>query len=564
MQQFEHHIDKDTGHEWLATALKGKALLQFALLNKDTAFSLEEREKLELVGLLPARIESLDEQVKRIVHQYQRYPSDLQKYIFLQSLHHRNEVLFYKFVSEHLAECFPVLYTPGVGVAVKAFSDEYRQSRGLYINYSEKEHMNKMLDNRMYPDVDLIVVTDGEGVLGIGDQGIGGLSISVAKLMVYSLCGVDPYKTLPIILDVGTNNQTLLNDPLYIGWRANRVHGQDYDDFISKFVTLVHQKFPNAFLHWEDFGRDNARRILDKHKSKHCMFNDDMQGTGVVTLAALLAAINATKIPFENQRVVIFGAGTAGVGIADQLCSAMVRHGLSEKEARKRFWLIDKYGLLMEDSASLTEFQEPYARTKKEVAKWPAFDLMQVVERIKPTVLVGCSTMRGGFTPDIIIEMNKHVARPIIFPLSNPTEKCEALPENILQWTDGSALIATGSPFGTVEYNGKVFQIAQCNNALAFPGIGLGILAVGATNLTDNMLWAASLALSKQAPVRTNPEGSLLPTLSEIRAVSRIVACEVAKMAIKDKVAKKIPSGQIEDVIDAISWKMEYKEIRTL
>ncbi|MFO1258720.1 MAG: NAD-dependent malic enzyme [Gammaproteobacteria bacterium] len=564
MLQYEHHIDKITGYEWIATALKGKALLQSALLNKDTAFSLEERDKLELVGLLPARVETLDEQVARIRYQYQRYPSDLQKFIFLHSLHHRNETLFYKFVSGHLAECFPVLYTPGVGEAVRFFSEEYRQPRGLYLNFAEKDKMEKMFDNRFYPEVDLIVVTDGEGVLGIGDQGIGGMNISIAKLMVYSLCGINPYRTLPIILDVGTDNKTLLNDPLYVGWRANRVRGQQYDDFIKQFVDLVHQKFPNSFLHWEDFGRDNARRILDQHKSKHCMFNDDMQGTGVVTLAALLAAVNATKIPFQNQRVVIFGAGTAGVGIADQLCAAMIRYGLSQEEARKRFWLIDKYGLLLEDSPSLTTFQKPYARTKDEVAKWPDLDLMNVVRGIKPTILVGCSTVRGAFTPDIIIEMNKHVARPIIFPLSNPTEKCEARPENIFQWTHGSALIATGSPFGDVDYNRKSYRIAQCNNALAFPGIGLGVLAVGASELTDNMLWAASLALSKLAPVRSNPEGALLPALSDILGVSRLVACDVANMAIQEKVATKQLGRQIEDVIDDLIWKAEYKEIRSL
>ena len=560
-KHFTHHLDKDTGHEWLNTPLNGKSLVSHALLNKDTAFSLEEREALKLTGLLPVRVENLNEQLNRIHYQFQRFPSDLQKFIFLNSLYHRNEVLFYKFFQEHLEECLPVLYTPGIGSAVKVFSDEYRQPKGLYISYPEQHLINEMLDNWIYPDVELIVVTDGEGVLGLGDQGIGGMNISIAKMMVYCLCGVNPYKTLPIMLDVGTNNASLLKNEYYVGWQNNRISGKEYDQFIKHFIDAIHKKFPNAFLHWEDLGRDNARRILEKYQSQHCMFNDDMQGTGAVTLAALLAAVGATKVPFSNQRIVIFGAGTAGIGIADQLCAAMVRQGLALKEARKRFWLIDKYGLLLEDSASLTDFQKPYARNNKEVEEWATHDLMNVVKNIKPTILVGCSTQRGAFNAEIVSEMSQHVARPIIFPLSNPTDKCEALPENVLQWSEGRALIATGSPFGEVEFRDKKIKIAQCNNALVFPGIGLGVLAVKATRVTDNMLFAASEALSKLAPVRSDPEGSLLPNLSNIRSVSRLVAIDVAKTAIKDKVASFDVIG-VEEAIDHILWKAEYKEIR--
>lgn len=565
MIKFSRYVDQDTGHEWIETDLRGKALLNTSLLNKGTAFSHEERAELGLLGKLPFEVETLEQQVVRARYQYQRYPSVLQKHIYLNNLHDKNEVLFYKLCSEDLNDIFPMIYTPGVGSAVKEFSHEFRQPRGIYIALPDKDNIEEILDNRAHPDVNLIVVTDGEGVLGIGDQGIGGMDIPIAKLIVYTLCGVDPYSTVPIMLDVGTDNQLLLNDPMYLGWRHKRVRGKEYDEFIEAFVAAVNKKFPNSFLHWEDFGRNNARRILEQYQNVHCSFNDDMQGTGVVTLAAMLAAIGATNIPLEKQRVVVFGAGTAGVGIADQLCDAMVRSGMDEEEARRCFWLIDKNGLLMKDSSQLTEFQKPYARLPEDVHAWTqsnTLDLATVVKEVHPTILVGCSTVRGAFTQEIIEDMAANVANPIIFPLSNPTENAEAQPVNLLQWTQGNALIATGSPFDPVEYNGKTYEIAQCNNALSFPGIGLGIIATQAKMLNDNMLYAASVALSDLAPVRNDSSQPILPGFKDIRHIALTIAQKVARQADEDSLARLTHHGNYSDLINDILWKPDYRPIK--
>lgn len=563
--KFTRVLDEKTGHEWIETSLRGKSLLTQSMLNKGTAFTREERETLGLLGKLPFEIESLSQQVERARYQYQRYPSVLQKHIYLNNLHDKNEVLFYKLCSEDILEIFPMIYTPGVGSAVKEFSHEFRQPRGIYIAYPDMDKIEEILENRAHPYVELFVVTDGEGVLGIGDQGIGGMDIPIAKLIVYTLCGVDPFKTVPVMLDVGTDNQTLLNDPMYLGWRHKRVRGKDYDEFVERFVTAIRDKFPESFLHWEDFGRENARKILELYEDKHCSFNDDMQGTGVVTLAALLAAIAATDVPLKNQRVVIFGAGTAGVGIADQLCDAMIRGGMSQQEACQAFWLIDKNGLLMQDSSGLTEFQKPYAKLKEDIQGWTqttTLDLETVVRHVQPTILVGCSTVRGAFTEEIIKEMAAHVAKPIIFPLSNPTENCEAQPVNIIHWTDGKALIATGSPFDPVEYQGKKYIIAQCNNALSFPGIGQGVMAIKASKLTDNMLYAASLALSEMSPAMLDPTKPLLPGFKDIRKIAIAVATSVAKQAQEDGVARMPYDGNVAELISKNLWVPEYVPIK--
>ncbi len=565
MLRYTRFTDSDTGQEWIETDLRGKSLLNYSLLNKGTAFSREEREQLGLLGKLPHEIETLEQQVERARLQYKRYPSVLQKHIYLNNLHDKNEILFYKLCAQDLQDIFPMIYTPGVGSAVKEFSQEFRQPRGLYISYPDIDHIDEILENRTHPDIDLFVVTDGEGVLGIGDQGIGGMDIPIAKLIVYTLCGLDPYKAAPIMLDVGTDNQTLLNDPMYLGWRHKRIRGEQYDEFMDKFVTAIKKRFPQSFLHWEDFGRANARRVLEKYQDVHSSFNDDMQGTGVVTLAALLAAIGATNIPLDKQRVVVFGAGTAGVGIADQLCDAMVRAGVPLSEAQRHFWLIDKDGLVMTDSPHIASFQKPYAKTPQDITDWSqtsTLDLETVVRQVKPTILVGCSTVRGAFTEEVITEMASHVARPIIFPLSNPTENCEAQPENILAWTQGKALIATGSPFDDVEYDGVVHDIAQCNNALSFPGIGLGVVAVGASKLTDNMLWAASNALSNMAPVRNDPSKGLLPALKSVRRVALRVAEKVAEQAYADKVATLECHTTVGDMVNKILWQPYYRPIK--
>lgn len=564
MLKYISRIDPETGHEWIETSLKGKELLSTPLLNKGTAFTQEERIELGLLGKLPYYIETLEEQLVRAEKQYNRYSSTIQKYIYLNNLHDKNEILFYKLLLENIQETLPMIYTPGVGAAVKEFSHEFRQPRGLYIAYPDRDKIRNILENRTHAAINLIVVTDGERILGIGDQGIGGMDIPIAKLVLYSLCGVDPYYTLPIFLDVGTDNPQLLNDPLYLGWRHPRIRGKEYDDFIALFVNTIHELFPQSFLHWEDFGLQNARRILETYRHKHCTFNDDMQGTGVVTLAVILSAIQATKIPLKHHRVVVLGAGTAGLGITEQLYSAMCRQGIAPDEARRQFWLIDKQGLLFENTHELRSFQLPFARAASEASQWPEEerDLLSVVKKIQPTILIGCSTMRGAFTEEIVRTMAKQVAQPIILPLSNPNENCEALPEHIVQWTEGRALIATGSPFDPVDYKGKTYCITQCNNALSFPGIGIGIIATQARELTDNMLWAATLAICEQSPARRDHTSPLLPEIVEIPELASHVALAVARQAIADNVATIIPNMDPPDFVRENIWRPYYRRIR--
>ncbi|MFI4938534.1 MAG: NAD-dependent malic enzyme [Candidatus Berkiellales bacterium] len=559
MLRFVTRYDQVSGHEWIETDITGKALLVFALLNKGTAFTETERHELNLLGKLPHQIESLEDQLARAKKQYSHYTNTLQKYIYLNNLHDKNEILFYKFLSEDLSEVLPLIYTPGVSTAVQAFSHEFRQPRGLYIAYPDREKLNEILDNRTHGDIDVMVVTDGERILGLGDQGIGGMDIPISKLVIYCLCGANPYKTLPIMLDVGTDNPTLLNDPLYLGWRHPRLRGKEYDDFIQQFVEALKKKFPLSFLHWEDFGLQNARRILETYRFQHCSFNDDMQGTGVVTLAALLAAIHQQGLPLPKQRVVIFGAGTAGMGVADQLYNAMLRHGIDAQTARRQFWMVDRFGLLEENTADLTDFQRPFARPKGE---WSLAekDLFSVVSEVKPTILIGCSTVGKAFTEAIIRKMAANVAKPIIFPLSNPNANCEAHPENVLQWTEGRALIATGSPFEPIAFQQKMIPISQCNNALSFPGIGIGVIATKASQVTDNMLWAATQAIAQFA--LNKGTGALLPDIVEIQDLACEVALAVTKQAIADNVARVIPDLDQATFNKLNFWKPYYRPIK--
>lgn len=564
MLDFKVTRDEKTSELSIETSISGKNLLTTAQLNKGTAFTTSERLAFGLLGKLPHRVETLDEQVHRAYLQYTRYTSSLQKNIFLNNLHDKNQILFYKLLSCHLAEMLPIIYTPTVGLAVKHFSHEYRQPRGLYIAHSDQHQLEEIINNRSNPEIDLIVVTDGEGVLGIGDQGIGGMDIPVAKLMVYSLCGgIDPTRTLPIFLDVGTNNQELLDDPMYLGCRHKRIDADQYNHFINQFVDCIHKHFPNAFLHWEDFGRSNARPILDRFQNKLCTFNDDIQGTGAVTLAALLAACDITGINLEDHRIVVYGAGSAGTGISDQIVDAMVMRGLSHEEAHKRFWLIDRQGLLIEHDSDLTDAQIPYARQLDEMSAWPVQEkagrtLTDTVREIKPTILIGCSAQTGAFSQDIIETMTKHCKRPIIFPLSNPDEKCEAQPADILAWSKGQALIATGTAFPPVEYQQRSLQIAQCNNALVFPGIGLGIQAVQATRLSKAMIWAASQALSELSPSKKDSFQPLLPLINDAQAVAKHIAVAVARCAIETGLAQRNQDCDIEQLIQAIFWEPDY------
>lgn len=559
MLKYITHFDSETGNEWIETNLTGKSVMLYPLLNKGTAFTHQERRELKLLGKLPFRVETLEEQLARTKGQFKAYSSTLQKYIYLNNLHDKNEILFYKLLSEDLAETLPLIYTPGVSAAVEAFSHEFRQPRGLYISYPDKDKMDEILENRTHSEIDLMVVTDGERILGIGDQGIGGIDIPNAKAVVYGLCGMNPYKMLPVMLDVGTNNERLLNDPLYLGWRHPRLQGKEYDDFIQCFVEKVREKFPLSFLHWEDFGQKNARRILETYRSVHCSFNDDMQGTGVVTLAALLSAMKATKIPMSEQRIVVLGAGTAGVGIADQLYRTFLRHGIDPAQAKSQFWLVDRPGLLQEGMQNIAPFQIPYLRAASEEAH---HDLFSVVKKVRPTILIGCSTVRGAFSEDVVREMSAHVEHPIIFPLSNPNENAEADPNDLLKWSKGKALIATGSPFAPIEYQGQTYHITQCNNALSFPGIGIGSIAARAKEVTDNMLWAAAQAIAEQAPIRQNHHEPLLPLITNIPELAQHVAFAVAQQAVADNVARVIPNKNKEEFIRENIWKPYYRPIK--
>jgi malate dehydrogenase (oxaloacetate-decarboxylating) len=551
----------------IETSLSGNELLSTAKLNKGCAFTQEEREQFHLLGLLPTHVETLDQQVARMHMQFHGQAGNLGKNIYLNVLHDYNETLFYKLISEHLEEMLPIIYTPTVGEAVQHFSLEHRKPRGLYISFNDRDRIDHILDNRVPPEVDLSVVTDGEAVLGIGDQGIGGINISNAKLMVYTLCaGINPHRFLPIQLDVGTNNIHLLNDPMYLGWRHERITGQAYDDFIDQFVTSITKKFPGIFLHWEDFGRDNARNILNRYRDKICTFNGDMQGTGVVALACVLAGIHASGMPLREHRIVIMGAGTAGVGIADQLYSAFTRAGLSEKEARAKFWLLDKSGLLTTQS-KLLPFQEPFARDHAEMQHWqfshPDYiGLHDVVMNAKPTILIGCSTVAGAFNETIIKMMADRVERPIIMPLSNPNSLAEARPDDLIRWTNARAIIATGSPFPEVSYDNRWYRIAQSNNAFAFPGIGLGAIAAKAKHVSDDMLWAATKALTACSPASHDKTAPILPKLSDSKMVSVQVAYAVAEQARKEGLAQIPDKLSVQDAVQMIQWEAAYYPYR--
>ncbi len=554
---------------YIETPLMGNDLLGTPKLNKGCAFTREERDMFHLVGLLPHQIETIEQQVARMHAQFHEHKTNIGKNIYLNVLHDYNETLFYKLVSQHLEEMLPIIYTPTIGEAVERFSLEHRKTRGYYISYPDRDQIEKILENRLPSEVDVIVVTDGEAILGIGDQGIGGINISSAKLMVYTLCGgINPHRVMPIQLDVGTNNQQLLADPMYLGWRHERMSGQAYDDFIDTFVQAVKKKLPNAFLHWEDIGRDNSRNILSRYRNELCTFNDDMQGTGVVTLSCILAGAEASGIPLPEHRVVILGAGTAGVGIADQICDAMQRHGLSAEQARSRIWLLDRTGLLTE-SSELLHFQKPYAKSSQDINNWSLRDshqieLYEVVRHVKPTILIGCSTAAGAFSEEIVKTMAAHVKHPLIFPLSNPTEKAEATPEDLLVWTNGNALIATGSPFADALFQDRHIRIAQSNNAFAFPGIGLGAIAVRAKHLSDDMLWEATQALTRCSPIMLDKSAPLLPKLSEAKAVCQQVALAVAKQARKEGLAQIDDKIDVETAIRRVIWEPKYYPYRKI
>ncbi|MEU2422520.1 NAD-dependent malic enzyme [Streptomyces sp. NPDC007851] len=551
------------------TTDRGRAVLSQPRLNRGTAFTPEERRALGLTGLVPPAVLTLEQQAERAYQQYAAQPTDLAKNVNLTALHDRNQVLFYRLLCDHLEEMLPIVYTPTVGRAIQRYSFEYRRPAGVYLSVHAPQDIEGALTaSGLGPDdVDLIVATDGEAILGIGDWGVGGIDISVGKLAVYTAAaGIDPNRTLAVMLDVGTNRQELLESPLYLGNRHPRVDRETYDAFIDAYVTTARRLFPHALLHWEDFGPANARRILDRYRPQEFTFNDDVQGTGAVNLAAVLSGVKASGTPLRAHRVVVFGAGTAGIGIADQLRDAMVADGLSAEEAGARIFAVDRYGLLTDDQDELRDFQTGYARPAAEVADWRRDEkvggiaLAEVVERVRPTVLIGTSGQGGAFTEEIVRTMAAHTERPIVLPMSNPTDLAEAVPADLLAWTDGRALIATGSPFRPVEQDGVVYRIGQANNALIFPGLGLGAVVARATRVTDGMLVAAAHAVADQTDT-DGPGAPILPLTGQLRETSVAVAVAVARAADADGVARATVDATIEDRVRAAMWQPVYPPI---
>ncbi len=568
--------DEDGG--W-RTTLRGRQVLADPRINKGTAFSDTERAGLGLTGLIPAAVFTLDDQEARVYAQYLSQPDDLARNVTLSALHDRNEVLFYRLLTDHLSEMLPIVYTPTVGQAIQHYSHEYRRPRGIYLSVDHPELIEASLRAcDLGPgDVDLIVATDAGAILGIGDWGVGGINIAVGKLAVYTAAGgIDPARTIPVMLDVGTDRQSLLDDPLYIGNRHHRVPADVYDAFLDAFVSAVGKLFPAALLHWEDLGVANARRLLERYRDRRLTFNDDIQGTGAVNLAAVLAATRATGRPLADQRIVIFGMGTAGAGIADQLTAAMVIDGVPEAEARRRFWTVDRQGLLTRDMTGLSEQQRRYARDPAELrgaglaegpgpGPSPGLGLAEVVALVHPTVLIGTSGRTGAFTEPIVREMAAHAGRPVILPMSNPTDLSEAVPADLIRWTDGRALVATGSPYAAVSYGGTRFEIGQANNALVFPGLGLGVIAARARRVTDGMLLAAARAVADLVDISV-PGAPLLPQVARLRETSVAVAAAVVRAAWADGVADAglsvDLSADLAGQARALMWEPVYRPVR--
>ncbi|CED71719.1 NAD-dependent malic enzyme [Aliivibrio wodanis] len=545
----------------------GPALLSTPLLNKGSAFSTTERKYFNLEGLLPEAIESIEEQTGRAYKQYQSFENDMDKHIYLRNIQDTNETLFYRLVQNHISEMMPIIYTPTVGAACENFSNIYRRGRGLFISYENKNRIDDLLNNATNQNVKVIVVTDGERILGLGDQGIGGMGIPIGKLALYTACGgISPAHTLPIVLDVGTNNPQRLADPMYMGWRHPRITGDEYKDFVEDFIQAVQRRWPQALVQFEDFAQKNAMPLLERYKNRICCFNDDIQGTAAVTVGSLLAACKAAGSSLAQQRVTFLGAGSAGCGIAEAIIAQMVSEGISDAQARSQVYMVDRWGLLQEGMPNLLDFQQRLVQKTENTKEWtseePNYSLVDVMRNAKPTVLIGVSGAPGLFSKEVIQEMHKHCERPIVFPLSNPTSRVEATPNDIIRWTDGQALVATGSPFDPVTHNGQTYPIAQCNNSFIFPGIGLGVLAIKATRVSDEMLQESSRALAECSPLAINGSGALLPPLEEIHTVSKKIAFAVAKKAIEQGYALEITDEALHQKIDQYFWKPVYRRYK--
>ncbi|XHM95520.1 NAD-dependent malic enzyme [Peterkaempfera sp. SMS 1(5)a] len=550
-------------NSWRCTTMPVKAtVLEDRYRNRGTAFTLEERARLGITGRLPAAVETLDEQAGRAYAQLLQQPSNLHKYIYLNEVHDRNQVLYFKLLADHLEELLPVVYDPTVGEAIEKWSVDYRDSRAVYLSIDRPEDMKASFQSLGLgaDDVDLIVVSDAQEILGIGDWGVNGTDISIGKLAVYTAAaGIDPNRVIAVNLDVGTDNEQLLNNPSYLGNRHARGTGRRYDDFIALYLRTASELFPNALLHFEDFGPSNARRILVENSDTYRIFNDDMQGTGAIVMASVFSALKVTGGRWRDQRLVVFGAGTAGTGMADQIHAAMLRDGATPDEAKKNIWLIDIHGLVTDDMRDLPDYQQVYARSQSAVGEWSdgEIDLVTTIRHVKPTILIGTSTAHGAFTEDVVRALSEGVERPILLPLSNPTSRIEVMPSDAVPWSEGRALMAVGIPVEPVQYNGVSYEIGQANNALLYPGLGLGTIVSGAGRVTDNMLLAAAEAVAGQVDVSA-PGASLLPPVANLRASSATVAVAVAKAAAADGVATKSHDNLVQAVQDAM-WEPVYR-----
>lgn len=545
----------------------GPGLLATPLLNKGSAFSEQERLDFNLNGLLPPRYETIEEQADRAYQQFLSFDTPLNRHIYLRSIQDKNETLFYRLVQDHLEEMMPLIYTPTVGDACELFSSIYRNARGLFISYPERDHIDDILHNATKRNVKVIVMTDGERVLGLGDQGVGGMGISIGKLTLYTVCaGISPAYTLPLYLDVGTNNEALLQDPMYMGWRHKRISQTEYNLFVERVIDAIKHRWPKAMLQFEDFAQGNATPLLQRYRDQLCCFNDDIQGTASVTLGTLLAACRSKGVKLSEQKVVFVGAGSAGCGIAEHIILKMMSEGLSDSEARRRILMVDRFGLLMHGMEGLRDFQQQLAQPEEAVSGWE-YDgeypqLEQVVRHAKATVLIGVSGQPGLFTEQIIRCMVDNCDRPIVFPLSNPVKQVEALPEQVIEWSAGRAIVATGSPFPPVTYGGKIYPIAQCNNSYIFPGIGLAVVAAGISRITDEMFMLASDTLAEQSPMANGGEGNLLPAINKIGELSKVIAFQLGKIAQQQGYALKMPDDLLQSKIDNAFWTPCYRSYR--
>jgi malate dehydrogenase (oxaloacetate-decarboxylating) len=554
----------------VSTTLSGYQLLADPLLNKGTAFTESERDAFGLHGLLPPHVASLEEQLTRRRAALRQLHTDLERYTFLAELHDNNETLFFALLEENLEKLLPIVYTPTVGAGCRQFSHLFRKPRGLFLSLPHRRRLEQVLANPRFDRVEAIVMTDGERILGLGDQGAGGMGISIGKLALYTACGgLDPATTLPVTLDVGTDNRQLLADPLYIGWRHERVRGPEYDDFVEAVVGAFAARWPHVLLQWEDFAKDNATRLLERYRDRLCTFNDDVQGTGAVAAGTLLAAVNVTGTPLSEQRIAVFGAGTAGCGIAALMARLLAEAGLAEREAARRFFMIDYDGLLVEGMRGLAAFQLPFAQPRAAIAGWQLDDpgkigLHDVVCNARPTVLIGVSGQAGAFSEAVVRTMAAQVRRPVIFPLSNPTSRAEATPADLCRWTEGRAVIGAGSPFPPLRRDGRTFPVDQTNNSYIFPGVGLGAVAVKARRVTDTVFIAAAKALAEASPARSDPDANLLPPVAELRRVAGGVALATALAAHREGLTQGVAAEEIEDLIRRKTWQPRYRPYRKL